>query len=613
MPYDRNEVLGRTDLGELADQLIGPHKGRGAGATWPCPDAGHGNQTGKTPPVSIFRTGYGDERWRCHSCGAGGTAIDLVMMTQGVRFPEAIELLARRAGVAEFDKPMPALRTAPIRRVEPVPEGRPNPDVERFVAAAEGYLWSEQGQPMQRWLAERGLGQEVLRANRIGADPGPAGLERARGLPRGGPAVILPVLAEDGSATYLQSRYLNPNGHKYDNPSAALAGALPRTAEVRLPRPPRDPDLVVVAEGIPDALVAAQAGYRAAAVLGAGVPDERTAAALVERHPTERLLLAFDADGPGQAGADRLQELLAQRGAAKRVARLEVPASAGDLNAWQLSSGAAFGDELATAIARSSTERDARMATDRLGPERPVATETVVIPGPAPDRSNRPSHADGGQAVPSLPGAATPSGAEYVAGTRPSPRQPADTFDRPAQFAPSAHVRLSELALPEDKPVRGRAGLIDDLETIWYQHVLVDDAALSGARAARIEQALSAWTTPFTHAVAANDEHRQGLAELPAMSGMQELDQRLAQLAYRYLEVDDPSMAVLNLKTATSTVERLSTMARPAIGAERYVNEPDLAAAQRWAFDHGLAATPDFGSPSEGLASVELDGLAIEF
>ena len=33
---------------------------------------------------------------------------------------------------------------------------RPNPEVECFVAAAEGYLWSEQGRPMQRWLAERG-------------------------------------------------------------------------------------------------------------------------------------------------------------------------------------------------------------------------------------------------------------------------------------------------------------------------------------------------------------------------------------------------------------------------------------------------------------------------
>jgi len=48
MGYDRNEVLERTDLGALADQLVGPHKGQGAGATWPCPDPGHGDRTLET-------------------------------------------------------------------------------------------------------------------------------------------------------------------------------------------------------------------------------------------------------------------------------------------------------------------------------------------------------------------------------------------------------------------------------------------------------------------------------------------------------------------------------------------------------------------------------------
>lgn len=252
------------------------------------------------------------------------------------------------------------------------------------MAAAEGYLWSEQGRPMQQWLAERGLGEEVLRANRVGADPGPAGLDRARGLPRGGPAVVLPVLGSDGRAAYLQSRYVNPKAHKYDNPSAALAGALPRVAEVRLPRPADDPGVVVVSEGIPDALVAAQAGYRAVAVLGAGVPDERVAAALVERFPTERLVVAFDADAPGQDGAERLQELLGERGAGQRVARLEVPVSAGDLNGWQQQAGASFGDELAQAMTRATTGSERSMVTepsrpgvDQLAPEGPSTAARV--------------------------------------------------------------------------------------------------------------------------------------------------------------------------------------------------------------------------------------------
>lgn len=229
---------------------------------------------------------------------------------------------------------------------------------------------------MQAWLAARGLGEDVLRANRVGADPGPAALERPRGLPRGGPAVILPVLGVDGDATYLQARYLHPRGHKYDNPSSALAGPLPRATEVRAPHPPTDPNLVMVTEGIPDALVAAQAGYRAAAVLGAGLIDERAAAALAERFPTERLVIAFDADERGIAGGERLHELLAGLGAEARVGRLEVPHAAGDLNGWQQAAGAAFGTEIDTAVARTIGTETA-MATDPArGEERAVRVMT---------------------------------------------------------------------------------------------------------------------------------------------------------------------------------------------------------------------------------------------
>ena len=46
-------------------------------------------------------------------------------------------------------------------------------------------------------------------------------------------------------------------------------------------------------EGISDALTSAGAGYRAVAILGAGLPDVRLATTLVARHPDERLIVAF--------------------------------------------------------------------------------------------------------------------------------------------------------------------------------------------------------------------------------------------------------------------------------------------------------------------------------
>jgi hypothetical protein len=685
-----------------------------------------------------------------------------------VRFPEAIELLARRAGVAEVDRPMAALRTARIQRPEPTRPTPPSPEVERFVAATESYLWSEKGRPMQRWLAERGLGEEVLRANRVGADPGPAALDRTRGLPRGGPAVVLPVLGPDGQAAYLQSRYLSPRGHKYDNPSAALAGALPRVAEVRLPRPADNPDLVVVSEGIPDAMVAAQAGYRAVAVLGAGVPDERTAAALVERFPTERLVVAFDADAPGQAGAERLQELLGERAASQRVARLDVPVSAGDLNGWQQQAGANFGDELARAMTRATTGSERSMATepsrpgvDQLAPRRPspgvptgpeqvfaaqgetvknrmlVTTQTLASGGgyatatrgggevPSASASLNPSLAGDAvstlledvyrrhvavEAVPAAnnmvriheaaaswadpglvhptagldrapemaalddrltklhghffgrdPAAAKAAPRGYLASIRGYHRGSADpgVAQGPAELRSvighwSAEVseRLSRAAQLDSTAQQGLRGsvesaarresaewakpdLVDRLETILYHHVLVDDPRMARENLARVEQAVDNWTIginasaqgadwsegslphassevpagdqqPPTHG---RDESWKHLGPTPSMA---ELDQRLEQLAYRHVLVDDPYLAQLNLDTAATIMRGWSQKTTAADLAPVAGADGDRVAAQRWAFDHGLSSTPDPTLTAPELEPPALDGLAID-
>lgn len=382
MPYDRDEVLASTDLAALADEVLGPHKGRGPSATWPCPAPDHGNQTGRTPPVSLFRSPAGYERWRCHACGAGGTAADLMMVTQRVGFRDALEVLARRAGVAERDERPLRPRTPPRRA--PAPEAVvANDVVEAHVAACEAYLWSAGGTRMRRWLESRGLGAEVLRANRVGADPGPQRLPRAPGLPRSGPAVVLPVLGADGRAAYLQARYLDPpGGRKYDNPAAALVGHSPRLANVRLPRSPTDPTTVLVCEGMPDALVAAQAGYRATAVLGAGLPDGRVAATLVRRFPTERLVVAFDADDRGRAGASRLLAALAEAGAADRVGVLDVPAASGDLNGWRLMAESAFDRELGAGVERVGPEGQDDVPTGLTQMLESIRDEHIVVHDP---------------------------------------------------------------------------------------------------------------------------------------------------------------------------------------------------------------------------------------
>lgn len=80
--FDRDALLAAVDLRALADDLLGPPSGGGRSPMWPCPSAQHA-QTGRTPPVSIFTSRRGEQRWRCHGCGDGGTAIDLVLAVRG--------------------------------------------------------------------------------------------------------------------------------------------------------------------------------------------------------------------------------------------------------------------------------------------------------------------------------------------------------------------------------------------------------------------------------------------------------------------------------------------------------------------------------------------------
>jgi hypothetical protein len=307
--YDRDAIIAAVDLRALADELLGPGAGDPRTCNWRCPNPQH-KQTGRTPPVTIFTSRRGEPRWRCHGCGAGGTAIDLVMTCRRVDVREAIEYLAHRVG-----QPVePPTWTRPPRRPSAKHQaaerltGRRDPKaLTTYVMSCARTLWQPEGRSVRKWLTqERGLPEDVLRANHVGADLGPARQPRPDGMPRTAGAV-LPVTVDD-VAIYAQVRvpHPRPDRPRYLNPTADL-GPNPRLAQFRPPQYQHRE--VIITEGAIDAVSAAAAGYRAVAVLSAGYPDLAVAHALSRLlHP---LVIAFDADEAGQAGAARLAALLA--------------------------------------------------------------------------------------------------------------------------------------------------------------------------------------------------------------------------------------------------------------------------------------------------------------
>lgn len=332
--YDRDRILDSVDLASLADEVLGEHHGPDRSPTWPCPNPNHA-QTGRTPPVTIFRSNTGDERWHCHGCGAGGTAIDLVMTTQNVDVRQALEALAARNGISEEDRPLRRPRRCTPRHTAAA--GVTDPDgLASFIDACARRLWQQEGRPVRRWLNRvRGLPDDVLHLNRIGADPG-ARQPRPAGMPAAGWAAVLPV-HRDGEPVFAQIRVLGSSRLRYLNAASTLAPN-PRIAEYT--PADRQGSCVVVTEGVLDALSAAAGGLRGVALLGASVPDpsrpSASSNALVDRltNIEGRLVLALDGDEAGQRGADRLQALLEER--RPDIVRVTPPAHVNDLNDWML-------------------------------------------------------------------------------------------------------------------------------------------------------------------------------------------------------------------------------------------------------------------------------------
>lgn len=347
--YDRDALIAAVDLTGLADELLGAHRGAARTPMWPCPNPEHA-QTGRTPPVSIFTSQRGEQRWRCHGCGAGGTAIDLVMACCRTDPRHAMELLARRIGLDAQPPTWSPRRQGPTLIAPAKPRGcRDQKAMDRYVDECSEALFTSAGQRIRAWLNdERGLPDEVLVANKIGADTGPRRQHRPDGMPKAA-GVVLPVLV-DGHAVYAQLRVTNPrqDGPRYLNPTGDLARN-PRLAYLR-PAEQRHRE-VVVTEGTIDGLSAAAAGYRAAAVLSAAYPDQAIAHEL-SRLP-EPLVLAFDRDEAGQSAAQRLGALLQAH--QRQPVNLVVPA--GDLNEALLSSSN-WPDELQNRVKACVAERD---------------------------------------------------------------------------------------------------------------------------------------------------------------------------------------------------------------------------------------------------------------
>ena len=198
--------------------------------------------------------------------------------------------------------------------------------IERFVEQCERRLWTPAGAGARDWLTGGfGFGADILRLNRIGADPGAHIQSRPPGAPSRGTSAVLPVLDGQRRAVSARLRPLHPSAAGRELALAASghdpALALAQPVDVAGP-------CVVVAEDLLSALAAAAGGYQAMTLLRSSPLGDNEAHVLAAELASHRapMALALDCDMAHQVAED-----LRRRGL--RVARLAVPDDAG-LSAW---------------------------------------------------------------------------------------------------------------------------------------------------------------------------------------------------------------------------------------------------------------------------------------
>jgi DNA primase len=293
----------------------------------------------RTPSFSVDAQ---EKLYHCFGCGVGGDTIKFVEEKEGLGFAEAVELLAERYGVElerEKEDPRAEARRQQRRRLGEL--------LDRTASFYAHFLWdAEEAAKARAYLAERGLGEEVLRAFGVGYAPSAwdvvllrgqrAGFKveelRAVGLAQRGRSggeydrfrerIMFPIRDRRGRTLGFGGRAMRSDqGAKYVNTaetdffhkSQMLYGIdLAKEAIAKSGR-------VVVVEGYTDVLALHQAGIaEAVGVMGTAITEEQVAAL---SGMVDEVVLALDADSAGQEAM-----LRAQRVAAGRKVRLRVAA-----------------------------------------------------------------------------------------------------------------------------------------------------------------------------------------------------------------------------------------------------------------------------------------------
>jgi DNA primase len=324
--YDLDEIRRRADMVEIVSAHVALRKA-GQRLTGLCPF-----HKERTPSFTLDpETGL----WYCFGCSTGGDLFRFVELTEKVSFVEAVELLARRLGVAPR-RPAQAAQQRQRERLLALHE-----EAARYYEAC---LRAEAARRARGYLGKRGLSAQTIKEFRLGYAPptwdallkamakrghseqelARAGLAVAGDRPTDEAAtqgtrywdrfrdrIIFPIWDASGRVIAFGGRAMQEDQQpKYLNSPETALFQKGRTlyAFDRARKAMGETGRAIVVEGYLDAIACHAAGLaETVATMGTALTAEHVE---MLRRRVPELVLAFDADSAGLAAALRGRELL---------------------------------------------------------------------------------------------------------------------------------------------------------------------------------------------------------------------------------------------------------------------------------------------------------------
>ena len=280
------------------------------------------------------------QMYHCFGCGAGGNVFTFVMNYENYSFPEAIKMLADRAGVnlpqMEYDEEAKAKESKRARLLEV------NKEAAKFFYYQ---LRTPHGEIGYNYLKKRELSEETMQKFGLGYS-GKSGASLVQYLKQKGFEDAL--IKEAGLATYsekygLTSQFYNRVMYPISDIHGKVIGFGGRVmgdAEPKYLNSPETPVFdkrrnlyglqfarmaksgnIILCEGYMDVIAMHQAGFtHAVASLGTAFTPEQ--ANLLRRY-TDNVLLAYDSDGTGTKAALRAIGILKDAGLSGKVINMK--------------------------------------------------------------------------------------------------------------------------------------------------------------------------------------------------------------------------------------------------------------------------------------------------